>query len=222
VEHISRASGRVDGVRCSGGATIPCDTVVSSVSPVILSRLVQLDDPILASITYIDSLSTIVSVPHVKQDFYWLMCLRPRFLAGGLFNLSDLNPTLGAAGEIILNFFTNVDHGSALLKRPDVELLADYERSYSAIYGESLKVNWFKVNRIPFVSAKYVKGYRNPSVRTNLEGLYLCGNYMSYPSVTSTGTAIATGLAAARAVMDDQRERSNRHELTARIGSEAV
>jgi protoporphyrinogen oxidase len=221
VEHISRSSGRVDGVRC-GGETIPCDTVVSSVSPVILSRLVQLGDPILDSITYIDSLSTIVSVPHVKQDFYWLMCLRPRFLAGGLFNLSNLNPTLGAPGEIILNFFTNVDHGSAALKRPDEELLADYAKSYSAIYGEALKVNWFKVNRIPFVSAKYVKGYRNPAVRTSVEGLYLCGNYMSYPSVTSTGTAISTGLAAARAVTDDQRKRGNRHELTEVMSGGAV
>lgn len=222
VEQITRTSGRVDGVRLAGGATIPCDTVVSSVSPVILSRLVELDDPILKSISYIDSLSTIVSVPHVKQDFYWLMCLRPRFLAGGLFNLSDLNPTLGAAGEIILNFFTNVDHGSPLLKRPDEELLADYQRSYDAIYGGSLTVNWFKVNRIPFVSAKYVKGYRNPAARTGLDGLYLCGNYMSYPSVTSTGTAIATGLDAARAVMDDRRQRVQTRGVAQGIRSEAV
>jgi protoporphyrinogen oxidase len=201
-EGISVQGDRVVGVRCAG-QSVACDTVVSSISPIILQKLVPLHDPLLKSITYIDSLSTIVSVPHTRQNFYWLMCMQPRFLTGGIFNLSDLNPTLGAPGEVILNFFTNVDHGSPLLQKPDDGLLNECRSTYEAVYGEPLSINWFRVNRIPYVSAKYVRGYRNPAVRTDIAGLYLCGNYMSYPSVTSTGTAIETGHAAARAIMED-------------------
>jgi len=81
--------------------------------------------------------------------------------------------------------------------------LASYKGTYKKIYGEELQINWYKINRIPYVSAKYIKGYKNPHARTKVRGLYLTGNYMSYPSVTSTGTAIATGIETAQIIITD-------------------
>lgn len=111
---------------------------------------------------------------------------------GGLFNLSDLNKKLGKK-EIIMNFFTNVNRGSELLKKSDEELIKVYKKEYEEIYNEELKINWYKINRIPYVSAKFVKGYKNPKIQTKIPNILLAGNYRSYPSVTSTGTAIQTG-----------------------------
>lgn len=202
VRRIEVADATVVGVTTDSGM-IPADVVVSTVSPIILKSMIDLKDPNLDSITYIDSLSSIVSVKQTRQDFYWLVCLRPRKFMGGLFNLTDLNPTLGVGKERILNFFTNVDHGSPLLSMSDKDLIARYKKEYQEIYGETLQINWYKINRIPFVSAKYVKGYKNPSHRTKIRGLYLCGNYMSYPSVTSTGTALQTGIDASRVILED-------------------
>jgi hypothetical protein len=84
-------------------------------------------------------------------------------------------------------------------------LLAIYKDEYKSIYKTNLNVSWYKINRIPFVSAKYIKGYKNPAIKTKIEGLYLCGNFMSYPSVTSTGTARQTGIDAAKVIVEENK-----------------
>ncbi|MCC2625492.1 MAG: amine oxidase [Burkholderiales bacterium] len=201
-EEIVSKDGKITGVK-TVAAFIEADIVVSTMSPIILNKLIQLNDPILDKITYIDSISTIISTNKTVQNVYWLMLMRPRQFSGGIFKLTDLNPTLGNNNEEILNFFTNVDHGSELLKMSDEELLDSYKKTYYEIYKEELSINWYKINRIPFVSAKYVKNYKNPDIRTKISGLYLSGNYMSYPSVTSTGTAAATGHATAKMIIED-------------------
>ena len=85
----------------------------------------------------------------------------------------------------------------------DEELILSYKETYRKIYNQELQINWYKINRIPFVSAKYVKGYKNPAIKTRIKGLYLTGNYMSYPSVTSTGTAIAAGIQTADYILNE-------------------
>lgn len=190
VTKIIHNNNKIQGVMTNKGK-IDADVVISTVSPIILKRLITINDPNL-DIDYIDSISTIMSVKNNKQDFYWLVCLHPRMFMGGLFNLTSLNPTL-MNDEIILNFFTNMNHNDSKFNISDTELLRHYQNDYQSIYGSTLAINWYKVNRIPLVSAKYTKGYKNPSMITSIKGLYLCGNYMSYPSVTSTGTALETG-----------------------------
>lgn len=192
----------VKGVDSSHGI-IEADIVVSTMSPIILNKLVELNDPLLDKITYIDSVSTIVSTNATAQQVYWLMIMQPREFSGGIFKLTDLNPTLGNNNEVILNFFTNVDHGSTA-EYSDEELIESYKSTYKKIYHEDLQINWYKINRIPFVSAKYVKGYKNPNIKTKVKGLFLTGNYMSYPSVTSTGTAIDTGIETANTIINDK------------------
>ena len=199
VESLEVKNQEVKKVRTTN-REINADYVISTVSPPILKRIIDLKNPLLDRIEYIDSISAIVSVKKTAQDVYWLVCLSPRKFMGGLFNLSDLNPTLGKK-EIIMNFFTNVDRGSKLLQKSDEELMKIYEKEYKEIYGEELKYNWYKINRIPYVSAKFVKGYKNPKIQTKINNLLLAGNYRSYPSVTSTGTAIQTGIEAAELLL---------------------
>lgn len=201
VTKILTQDSKVTGVEVNNNI-INADIVISSMSPIILKKMIELNDPILNKITYIDSISTIISTNQTAQDIYWLMLMKPRDFSGGIFKLTDLNPTLGNNGEVILNFFTNVNHGS-ITDKSDEELIASYKETYKKIYHEELHINWYKINRIPFVSAKYVKGYQNPSARTKVQGLYLTGNFMSYPSVTSTGTAIQAGRDTAKVIIAD-------------------
>lgn len=205
VNKILTQDNNISGVETRSGL-IEADIVMSTMSPIILNKLIALNDPILDNITYIDSVSTIISTNQTAQDVYWLMLMRPREFSGGIFKLTDLNPQLGNNNEVILNFFTNIDHGSSL-KMSDEELLTSYLTTYKKIYNEELHINWYKINRIPYVSAKYVKGYKNPDARTKIGGLYLTGNYMSYPSVTSTGTAIDAGHKSAQAIITDYESR---------------
>ncbi len=91
INKIIVEDGVVKGVDSSQGI-IEAEIVVSTMSPIILNKLINLNDPVLDKITYIDSVSTKFS--------------------GGIFKLTDLNPTLGNNNEVTLNFFPNVDHGS--------------------------------------------------------------------------------------------------------------
>lgn len=202
IKKILHDEAKVTAVLTSNDQLLEADIVISTMSPIILNKLIDLDDPILKKITYIDSVSTIISTPKTEQDVYWLMLMSPREFSGGIFNLTDLNPTLGNNNEVILNFFTNVNHGDTSIKS-DEALLASYKETYRRVYGKELEISWYKINRIPYVSAKYVKNYQNPAARTKLSGLYLTGNFMSYPSVTSTGTAIAEGAKTATVIIED-------------------
>jgi len=205
VNKILHDANKITGVVLHDNKILEADIVLSTMSPIVLNKLIELNDAELNKISYIDSISTIISTNKTAQDVYWLMLMSPREFSGGIFKLTDLNPTLGNNNEVILNFFTNVDHGS-VLQKSDKELLTSYQNTYKRIYGEDLEINWYKINRIPYVSAKYIKGYKNPAVRTKFKGLYLTGNFMSYPSVTSTGTAIAAGTRSAEAIITDSNE----------------
>ena len=120
-----------------------------------------------------------------------------------MFNLTRLNPTLGENGETVLNFFTNCSSLADLDSwGDDAEVISRYAKDYQTLFGEPLQPSWTQVNRIRYVSAKFVTGYRNPPVQsTAVAGLYFAGNYRTYPLVTSTGSAIYSGLQAADALL---------------------
>jgi uncharacterized protein with NAD-binding domain and iron-sulfur cluster len=47
--------------------------------------------------------------------------------------------------------------------------------------------------------------YRNPPVHSaRFDNVYFAGNYRTFPSVVSTGTALASGLEAAQSVLRDR------------------
>lgn len=53
-------------------------------------------------------------------------------------------------------------------------------------------------------SPVFVPEYRNPPMRsTTLQNVYFAGNYMTFPSVASTGTALQSGLETASAILRD-------------------
>ena len=61
---------------------------------------------------------------------------------------------------------------------------------------------WTNIARVPMYSPVFTRGYRNPPPRsTSLENVYFAGNYRTFPSIVSTGTALQSGLETAEVIL---------------------
>jgi len=182
------------------GKKIPCDSVVSTVPVAMLKKMVKLKLP---KADYVHTVSCIVGTKQKLGDFYWMVNNQPKVSFGGIFQLTSLNPTLSS--ETVLNFFTNVDAGDRLLSLSEKDIMNLYAADFERLFKRKLAPEWFRVFKIPYSSPKFVKDYVNPPVRTGTKGLYLAGAYKEYPKLTSTGTALYSGLKAAVCVYQDSR-----------------
>jgi hypothetical protein len=59
-------------------------------------------------------------------------------------------------------------------------------------------------------SPVFVRDYRNPPVRSaSWPNLYFAGNFRTFPSIATTGTALGAGLEAAGALLSDLGQESS-------------
>jgi protoporphyrinogen oxidase len=191
-----------DGERVGG------EVFVSSIPTEVYCRLVPQDQtPYLASIRYTAVISAICATHQVVEpDFYWMVLASLDRSAGGLFMLNSLNPTIGEGGDSCLNFVNHIQsRDRASFKRSDDELWDGYSKDFREIFGASLEPFWTHISRIPMYSPIFYRGYRNPPVKsTSMANLYFAGNYRTFPSIVSTGTALASGLEAGEAILRDR------------------
>ena len=197
---------RVSEAVLADGERIGGDVFVSTIPTEVYLRLLRDDTPPLAAIRYSALISVICATrQRVVPEFYWMNLASLDRTACGIFLLNSLNPTIGAPGDSCVNFVTHL-HGRdrPLFTQPDDQLLAAYRNDFRAIFGFELTPFWVNVARIPMYSPVFDRQYRNPPVRSDTwRNVYFAGNYRTFPSVASTGTALASGLEAARAVLED-------------------
>ncbi|MDD5431276.1 MAG: FAD-dependent oxidoreductase [Candidatus Pacebacteria bacterium] len=175
--------------------TILGDLLVSTVPPHVFLPLCDYRDSKMEKIEYLDAISLILETDQkLPRDFYLLSCLQPRYPFGGIFVLSKLNKTIGLKNGTVLNFFTNLNPQNDYLKNKTAkELLEIYQNDFEKLFGFRLKPNWSYFSFIKNYSPKFLNGYENPDIQGNIENIYFAGNYMTYPLITSTGSAIASG-----------------------------
>ena len=138
--------------------------------------------------------------------YYWTNCLRPSLSFGGIFRLDLLNPTLAAPGETILNLATHVGHRrpGGLLDIGADGVIAAYLKDFEAIFGIRLEPRWAHVAQIPYYSPVFVRGYQNPAPRSPfVPNLYFAGNFLTCPTLASTGSAMDSGFGTAAGVIRD-------------------
>ncbi len=201
--HASRD--QVDAVELADGERIEGGVFVSAIPTEIYLRMIPRDEtPALAAIRYTALLSTVCATrQEIQPDFYWMNLASPGHTACGIFLLSSLNPTIGGPGETCVNFVTHLhDRGRPLFRASDDELLAHYDDDFRAVFGTPLEAFWTHTARVPMYSPVLGRSFRNPPIAsTSFRNVYFAGNYRTFPSIVSTGTALASGLATAAAIL---------------------
>jgi protoporphyrinogen oxidase len=196
---------RVVAAELSTGERIEADLFVSGLPvPTYLKIFPDDDTPGLREIRYTALLSTLCATRQpIKAPFYWMNLSSLDKTACAIFNLSSLNPTIGGPGETCFNFVTHLSDASGVFDLSDAELTSRYHADFRDVMGVDLDPLWTVVNRIRAYSPIFTPGYRNVPVRSRRWGnMFFTGNYRTFPSITSTGTALGAGLETAAAITD--------------------
>src|SRR3989344_5037330 len=208
VRKIKKDGGKVTGAtftKDGGDHNIFGDAVVNTAPPHIFLSFLDYPDKTLRSFEYLDALSLIVETKQkLTRELYLLSCLKPRYSFGGIFALSSLNNTIGVENGTVINFFTTLSKNYEYLQeKKDHELLKIYQDDFEKIFRFRLNPEWYHLTLIKNYSPKFLMGYKNLDQRGVFKGLYFAGNYLTYPIITSTGSAYKSGVTAANFITED-------------------
>ncbi|MFL5496331.1 MAG: FAD-dependent oxidoreductase [Gemmatimonadales bacterium] len=218
VSRLHTSDGKVREAELSTGERLGGDLFVSTVPTEIYLGLLAADTtPELERIRYSALISVVCATRQVVDPrAYWINLASLDRTACGIFLLSSLNPTIGRAGDSCVNFVTHLrGRDRPLFQVTDDELLARYREDFRAVFGFDLEPFWTHVARVPMYSPVFGRSFRNPPLRsTSWHNLYFAGNYRTFPTIVSTGTALGSGVETGGALMADLGRRS---DLVARI-----
>jgi len=207
VSRLVTASGRVREAELSTGERLAGDLFVSTIPTEVYLRLLAGDrTPELERIRYSALISVVCATrQHVDDQAYWINLASLDRTACGIFLLSSLNPTIGRPGDSCVNFVTHLrGRDRPLFHASDDELIGRYRDDFRAVFGFELEPFWTHIARVPMYSPVFGRGFRNPPPRSaSWENVYFAGNYRTFPSIVSTGTALGSGLETGRAVLAD-------------------
>ncbi len=205
VQRLITDAGRAVEAELASGERLPADLFVSTIPTEVYRRLVPGDrTPELDRIRYSALISVICATRQpIDTQAYWINLASLDRTACGIFLLSALNPTIGAPGDTCVNFVTHLrGRDRPLFHVPDDELLARYRADFRAVFGTELDPFWTNVARVPMYSPVFGRSFRNPPLRSaSWENVYFAGNYRTFPSIVSTGTALGSGLETGDAVL---------------------
>jgi protoporphyrinogen oxidase len=221
VRRLQTEGDRISHAELDTGEVIKGDVFVSSIPTETYFRLISSDTtPDLESVRYTALLSVIcVTRQAVQPDAYWINLASLDRTAGAIFLLSSLNPTIGRPGDTCVNFVTHLPHRDHFLfKTSDEQLKALYLKDFQSVFGFELEPFWTHVSRVPMYSPVFSRTFRNAPIRsTSWQNVYFAGNYRTFPSIVSTGTALGSGVAAASAMLQNDGKSSELPDAIARF-----
>ncbi|HKT61197.1 MAG TPA: FAD-dependent oxidoreductase [Gemmatimonadales bacterium] len=207
VSRLATSSGRVREAELASGERLGADLFVSTVPTEVYLRLVGGDRTAeLERMRYSALISMICATRQpVHPRAYWINLASLDRTACGIFLLSELNPSIGGPGETCVNFVTHLrGRDRPLFHATDDELVGRYRDDFRVVFGAELEASWTHVSRVPMYSPVFGRSYHNPPVRSaSWENVYFAGNYRTFPSIVSTGTALGSGLDTGTALLRD-------------------
>jgi protoporphyrinogen oxidase len=197
--------GRIVAAELESGERISGDLFISTVPTEVYLKLVPSDaTPHLSNIRYTALISAICATRQsVQPQAYWNNLASLDRTAGAIFLLSALNPTIGRPGDTCVNFVTHLrGRDRPLFRASDEELLAMYRDDFREIFGLDLNPFWTHVSRVPMYSPVFDRGFQNPPIHsTSWQNMYFAGNFRTFPSIVSTGTALGSGVTTGSTVL---------------------
>ncbi len=226
VARLHTEGDRVVAAETETGERVEGDLFVSTIPTEIYTRLLPGDTtPQLSSIQYSALISVVCATEQpVRPDAYWINLASLDRTACGIFLLSALNPTIGRPGDSCVNFVTHLrGRDRPLFQESDEQLLARYSDDFQAVFGFELKPFWTHVARVPMYSPVFGVSFRNPPVRsTSWRNVYFAGNYRTFPSIVSTGTALGSGVETGRTLLQELGGSSDLPEAISRFRLRAM
>jgi protoporphyrinogen oxidase len=207
VSRLVTGEGQVREVELSTSERIGGDRFVSTIPTEVYLRLLGDHTPELERIKYSALISVICATRQaVDSTAYWINLASLDRTACGIFLLTSLNPSIGRPGDSCVNFVTHLrGRDRPLFQVSDDELLSRYREDFRAVFGYDLEPFWTHVARVPMYSPVFGRSYRNPPIRsTSWNNVYFAGNYRTFPSIVSTGTALGSGVVAASALLQSE------------------
>jgi len=207
VNRLTTSGGRVREAELASGERVGGDLFVSTVPTEVYLRLVGGDRTAeLERMRYSALISMVCATRQaVHPRAYWINLASLDRTACAIFLLSELNPAIGGPGETCVNFVTHLrGRDRPLFRATDDELLGRYRDDFRAVFGAELEASWTHVSRVPMYSPVFGRSYHNPPARSaSWENMYFAGNYRTFPSIVSTGTALGSGLDTGAAMLRD-------------------
>jgi protoporphyrinogen oxidase len=205
VARLRAGDGRVVAAELTDGTPLAGDVFVSTVPTEVYRGLVPGDDsPVLSDIRYSALISVVCATRRpVPPRAYWTNLVSPERTAGAIFVLSELNPTIGRPGDACVNFVTHLrGRDRPLFHESDESLMTRYAADFSAVFGGDLDPLWTRVTRVQMYSPVFYRHYRNPPIRSaTWSNVWFAGNYRTFPSIVSTGTALGSGVETGAALL---------------------
>jgi protoporphyrinogen oxidase len=217
---LHTADDRVAEVELEGGERIGGDLFVSTIPTETYLRLVSDATPALAEIRYSALLSVVCATRQkVPTEAYWINLASLDRTAGGIFLLSSLNPTIGRPGDTCVNFVTHLrGRHRPLFQESDEQLMERYHADFRAVFGHDLEPFWTHVARVPMYSPVFGRHFRNPPMRSeSWRNVRFAGNYRTFPSILSTGTALGSGIETGTAMLTEHGMASDLTDSVARF-----
>jgi hypothetical protein len=101
--------------------------------------------------------------------------------------------------------------------------MARYRADFSAVFGGDLDPLWTRVTRVPMYSPVFYRQYRNPPIRSSTwSNVWFAGNYRTFPSIVSTGTALGSGVETGAALLAELGRSTTLADSAARFRLEAM
>ena len=221
IVRLHTAEGRAAEVELDGGERIGGDLFVSTIPTETYLRLVPGEGtPHLAEIRYSALLSVVCATRQpAPTEAYWINLASLDHTAGGIFLLSALNPTIGRPGDTCVNFVTHLrGRDRPLFREPDEVLLERYHADFRSVFGADLEPFWTHVARVPMYSPVFGRHFRNPPIRSETwRNVWFAGNYRTFPSIVSTGTALGSGIETGTTLLAEHGVASDLSESVARF-----
>jgi protoporphyrinogen oxidase len=226
VARLRAEEGRVAAAELSDGSHLAADVFVSTVPTEVYRGLIAGDEtPVLSEIRYSALISVVCATRRpVPPRAYWTNLVSPERTAGAIFLLSELNPTIGRPGDACVNFVTHLrGRDRPLFHESDEGLMARYRADFSAVFGGDLDPLWTRVTRVPMYSPVFYRQYRNPPIRSSTwSNVWFAGNYRTFPSIVSTGTALGSGVETGAALLAELGRSTTLADSAARFRLEAM